>query len=42
MALTCVVAGILVASRPARPRRTVPRGHIPDPLDPLDPSLDRD
>ncbi|ATI28032.1 MULTISPECIES: DMT family transporter [Ralstonia solanacearum species complex] len=42
VALACVVAGILVASWPARPRRTVPRGRIPDPLDPLDPSLDRD
>ncbi|AXV69742.1 DMT family transporter [Ralstonia solanacearum] len=41
-ALTCVVAGILVASWPARPRRTVPRGRMPDPLDPLDPSLDHD
>jgi len=42
VALACVVAGILVASWPAQPRRVVPRGRIPDPLDPLDPSLDHD
>ncbi|MEF3058704.1 hypothetical protein V4C85_02280 [Ralstonia solanacearum] len=42
MAPVCMVAGILVASWPARPCRTVPRGRIPDPLDPLDPSLNRD
>ena len=42
VALACVVAGILVASWPARPRLPVRRGRVVDPLDPLDPSLDRE
>ena len=46
VALACVVAGILVASWPARPRLPVQSGRKPgrvvDPLDPLDPSLDRE
>ncbi|WP_433864660.1 DMT family transporter [Ralstonia wenshanensis] len=46
IALACVVAGILVASWPARPRprmqRGRQRGRVSDPLDPLDPSLDRE
>ncbi len=42
VALACVVAGILVASWPARPRQPVRRARVIDPLDPLDPSLDRE
>ncbi|MCT7295401.1 MULTISPECIES: DMT family transporter [Ralstonia] len=46
IALACVVAGILVASWPARPRPTMrrgrQRGRAVDPLDPLDPSLDHE
>lgn len=42
VALACVVAGILVASWPARPRQPLRRGRVADPLDPLDPSLDRE
>jgi drug/metabolite transporter (DMT)-like permease len=41
VALACVVAGILVASWPARPHQPV-RRRVVDPLDPLDPSLDRE
>lgn len=42
VALACVVAGILVASWPARPRQPVRRARVIDPLDPLDPSLDHE